>query len=77
MKNKQKGRTITQEYLGTTEEITIEIMRRRWLEWAGSYQMLVDYDNKKYDEFVQLVTKSSNEIFEKVYKEQNKKETLK
>ena len=74
MKKKQKERTITQEYLGTTEEITIQIMRRRWLEWARSYQMLVDYDNKKYDEFVQLVTKSSDEIFEKVYKQQNKEE---
>ena len=72
MKNKQKGRTITQEYLGTTEEITIEIMRRRWLEWAGSYQMLVDYDNKKYDEFVDFVSKSSDKIFEKVFKEQNR-----
>jgi hypothetical protein len=72
MKKKQKGRTITQEYLGTTEEITIEIMRRRWLEWAGSYQMLVDYDNKKYDEFVDFVSKSSDKIFEKVFKEQNR-----
>ena len=69
MKNKQKGRTITQEYLGTTEEITIEIMRRRWLEWARSYQMLVDYDNKEYDEFVDFVSKSSDKIFEKVFKE--------
>mgnify|MGYP006450221503 CR=1 FL=1 len=77
MKKKQKGRTITQEYLGTTEEITIEIMRRRWLEWSQSFQMLVDYDNKKYDEFKDFVSKSSNEIFEKVYKEQNKEETLK
>ena len=74
MKKKQRERTITQDYLGTTEEITIEVMRRRWLEWAGSYQMLVDYDNNKYDDFVKFVTKSSNEIFEKVYKEQNKEE---
>ena len=77
MKKKQSERTITQDYLGTTEEITIQIMRRRWLEWARSYQMLVDYDNKKYDEFVQLVTKSSDEIFEKVYEQQNKEEILK
>jgi|TARA_R110001606_G_C15164676_1_gene627427 hypothetical protein len=74
MKKKQKGRTITQDYLGVSEEITIDVMRRRWLEWAKSFQMLVDYDNKKYDEFVQLVTKSSDEIFEKVYKQQNKEE---
>jgi hypothetical protein len=76
MKKKQRERTITQDYLGTTEEITIDVMRRRWLEWAKSFQMLVDYDNNKYDEFVEFVSKSSNEIFEKVYKEQNKKETL-
>jgi len=72
MKKKQKGRTITQDYLGVSEEITIDVMRRRWLEWAGSYQMLVDYDNKKYDEFKDFVSKSSDKIFEKVFKEQNK-----
>ena len=72
MKKKQKGRTITQDYLGVSEEITIDVMRRRWLEWAGSYQMLVDYDNKKYDQFKDFVSKSSDKIFEKVYKQQNK-----
>ena len=72
MKKKQKERTITQDQLGVSEQITIEVMRRRWLEWSGSYQMLVDYDNKKYDEFVEFVSKSSDKIFEKVYKQQNK-----
>ena len=74
---KKDLRTITQQSLGRPEQITKEVQKRRWLEWAQQFQMLVDYDNNKYDEFVEFVSKSSDEIFEKVYEQQNKEETLK
>lgn len=33
--------------------------------------MLVGYDNKKYDEFVDFVISQSDKIFEEVYEKQN------
>jgi hypothetical protein len=57
--------------LGRPEEITKETQKKRWLEWANSYQMLVGYDNKKYDEFVDFVISQSDKIFEEVYEKQN------
>ena len=69
---KKDLRTITQQSLGRPEQITKEVQKRRWLEWANSYQMLVGFDTKKYDEFVDFVGSRSDEIFEEVYERQNK-----
>ena len=74
MKKKQKDkRTITQKSLGMSEEITKEQHKERWLDWAYSYQRLVDFDREKFDKFNEWVTSRSDEIFEEVYRRQNEK----
>ena len=73
MKKKQKDkRTITQKSLGMSEEITKEEHKERWLQWGYSYQRLVDFDAEKFDKFNEWVSVRSDEIFEEVYKRQNK-----
>jgi uncharacterized protein YydD (DUF2326 family) len=73
MKKGQKDtRTITQQSLGRSEEITKETQKKRWLDWGYSYLRLVDFDTEKYDEFKEWVGSRSDEIFEEVYERQNK-----
>ena len=62
MSNLKDERIITQKSLGVSIELTKEEHKERWLEWCYSYQRLVDFDTKKYDE-----------IFEENYKKQNSK----